>query len=194
LTHSDDTSEAPPAREPLFQDPRFDALRNALYHTERRSFLDLLNRLVSFAVIVLGAGVVSKVSKHLGIEEIYVELGVVSMATAQLVFDFGGQARKHDFLQRRYYELLSEIEGNAQPTNEDKLRHSAKLALICSEEPITMRALDAVAYNQALDATTRDPEDRTKDRVKVTRWQYHLRHFFAFQSTAFAPEIGATTT
>lgn len=174
---------------PLFQNARFDALRNALYHTERRSFLDLLNRIISLAVIVLGAGVVSKVSKQIGIEEVYIELGVVIAATAQLVFDFGGQARKHDFLQKRYYELLAEIESNFRPTEDDKIKYSAKMALICSEEPITMRALDAVAYNQAVDATLLDPIERKKNRVKVTVWQYRLRHFSAFQSTEFSPDI-----
>lgn len=176
-------------QQPLFQDARFDALRNALYHTERRSFLDFLNRLISLAVIVLGAGVVSKVSKQIGIDEVYIELGVVISATAQLVFDFGGQARKHDFLQKRYYELLADIEGNPRPTDEDKIRYSAKLAMICSEEPITMRALDAVAYNQAVDATLIDPVERKQNRVKVTKWQYRLRHFSAFQSTDFSPDI-----
>ena len=49
----------------LFRDPRFDALRNALYHTERQNFFDRLNRSLNFLVIVLSAGVVGKIAGHI---------------------------------------------------------------------------------------------------------------------------------
>jgi hypothetical protein len=131
--------------EPLFSDPIFDALRNALYHTERRNFFDLLNRILSFVVIMLGTGVVAKIADTNACNVNYMELGVVFFATAQLVFDFGGRARTHEFLQRRYYETLSEIEEKGIRSENDKLKFSARLAVICSEEPMTMRAVDAIA-------------------------------------------------
>jgi hypothetical protein len=37
--------------------PKFDALRNAIYHTARRELYDSLNRLLNFLVIILGTGV-----------------------------------------------------------------------------------------------------------------------------------------
>ncbi len=95
--------------QPLFERPTFHALQNALYHTERRSALDFRNRILSFLIIILGTGVVSKIGEKFGANE-WLELGTVIAATLQLVFDFGGQARTHDFLQRKYYEFLAEIE------------------------------------------------------------------------------------
>src|SRR4051794_24176719 len=95
----------------IFRNPRFDALRNALYHTERKAFLDIINRSLNLIVILLGASVAGKAFKLVHIEENWLELGVIFFATVQLVFDLGGRARDHQFLQRRYYELLSEMEG-----------------------------------------------------------------------------------
>ena len=139
----------------LFRDPRFDALRNAVYHTQRGTFFDTLNRIFSFLVILVGAGVVGKVADFLKWNSIWFELIVVLLATLQLVFDFGTRAMEHKFLQRRYYDLLAEMELSAEPDVNSvaaKKKWSAKLLTIAGDEPMTMRALDAIAYNQALDA------------------------------------------
>lgn len=169
----------------VFRNPRFDALRNALYHTERRNFLDRANRCLNFLVIVFGAGVVSKLAERHSVEQTWLEMAVVVLATGQLVFDLGALARGHEFLQRRYYELLAEMDSSGT-RDEEKLRNwSAKLLTISGEEPMTMRALDAVAYNKALDATCDDPVQRAQYRQNVSWWRYLLRHFFAFQSATF---------
>ena len=82
--------------EPIFKDVRFDALRNALYHTERANFLDLVNRSINFLVIILSAGVVAKSAELFRLPGYGLELAVVAVATAQLLFDFGGRARDHN--------------------------------------------------------------------------------------------------
>jgi hypothetical protein len=113
----------------------------------------------------------------------------VLVATIQLVFDFGGRASTHIFLQKRYYDLLAdmEVERNANST-EAKKRWSAKLLTIAGDEPIPMRALDALAYNAALDAWTSDPEELKEHRLYVP-WLYRrLRHVIAFQGTQFVPK------
>ena len=66
--------------EPIFGDPRFDASRNALYHAQRRSFFDLLNRISSFITIIFGTAVVSKIGDKAGIGS-WVEVGTVFFAT-----------------------------------------------------------------------------------------------------------------
>jgi hypothetical protein len=169
----------------LFRDPRFDALRNALYHTERRNFLDLLNRSINFLVIVLGAGVVGKAAGSAHLNSDWLELSVVFVATGQLVFDFGTRAREHEFLQRRYYELLAEIEADAGNDPDLARKWSSKLLTISGEEPMTMRALDAVAYNKALDAVCDDPEIQERYRQHVGWWQYLMRNIFAFHGENF---------
>src|ERR1700694_2566913 len=95
--------------------PKFYALRNGIYHAARRDFYDSLNRLLNFVVIILGAGVAGKVSKLFHMEELWLEFGVLIFATAQLTFDFGYKARTHEFLQRKYNEMLADIELETKP-------------------------------------------------------------------------------
>jgi hypothetical protein len=173
--------------EPVFKDPRFDALRNAIYHTERRTFLDLLNRFLNFLVVLLGAGVAAKAATFIHFEQLWLELGVVLVATIQLVFDFGSRASTHAFLQKRYYELLSEMETSDLESDEEAKRWSAKLLTIAADEPITMRALDALAYNKAVDAWISDPQEAANCRLYVPWWQRRLRHIVAFQGVQFLP-------
>src|SRR5947209_4224914 len=170
----------------IFKNPRFDALRNALYHTERKTFLDLINRSLNLIVILLGAGVAGKAAKLIHIEENWLELGVVLFATVQLVFDLGGRARDHQFLQRRYYDLLSEMENQNLDDEDTTRKWSAKLITISADEPMPMRALDAIAYNKTLEATFGDdPEALRLHRQRVSFLQMRLRHVFAFQSALF---------
>jgi|ERR1044072_7297711 hypothetical protein len=173
----------------IFRNPRFDALRNALYHTERKTFLDLINRTLNLVVILLGAGVAGKAAKLIHVEENWLELGVVFFATVQLVFDLGGRARDHQFLQRRYYDLLSEMENENLDDDDAMRKWSAKLITISADEPMPMRALDAIAYNKALGATFGDdPEILRRHRQQVSFLQRRLRHLFGFHSASFPLE------
>lgn len=175
--------------EPIYQDPRFDALRNAIYHSERSSFLDTANRLLNFLVIVCGAGVAAKALVEFKLKGSWLELSVVFFATIQLVFDLGGKAKTHKFLQRRYYELLAEWEPVEEPTEAQTKAWSAKLLVISGDEPMTMRAVDALAYNKALDATSRDTDIRKTQRQYLTWYQRRMRHLIAFQSVNFGPKV-----
>src|SRR4051812_18632896 len=120
----------------LTTDPRFDGLRNAIYHTERRNFFDLLNRGLNFLIVFLGASVAVKAAAHARFEDYFLELGVVLVATLQLVFDFGSRARTHEFLQKRYYELVSELEACGDLDEETCRKWSAKLMTIAADEPM----------------------------------------------------------
>lgn len=99
----------------------------------------------------------------------------------QLVFDFGGRARTHEFLQRRFYELIAEISETKNPKEDDLLRWEAALNRLYSEEPPPMRALDAIAYNAAVDALDRDK----KGRIRL-RWYHALfSQVWPYSETAF---------
>jgi len=173
---------------PFSRDPRFDALRNAIYHTERSTFIDLVNRSLNFLVIVLGAGAVGKAATLLKAGDVWLELSVVIVATLQLVFDLGSRARRHEFLQKRYYELLAEMD-DADFSNENTLaKWSANLLVIAGDEPMAMRALDSLAYNKALSATYEDEDIIRGNRIYVSWLQRRLRHIFAYHSAEFPTE------
>lgn len=176
-----------PMTDLIFKDPRFDALRNAIYHTERRRFLDLLNRSMSFLVIFLGASAAAKWAQLVDIDSTMIELGIVFIATIQLVFDFGGSARVHEFLQRRYYELLSEIESEDVDNEIVRRKWSSKIVTITGDETMTMRALDALAYNKAL-AALLPAAEQAQYRQQVKWLHVRLRHVLAFHAVDFSPK------
>jgi hypothetical protein len=165
--------------------PKFDALRNAIYHVSRRNYFDLLNRTLNFLVVILGASVAGKMGNVLHAPESALEFGVLIVATAQLTFDFSYRARTHEILQKDYYKMLAEIELDLAP---DQRRYDAKLFTIAADEPMPMRALDALAYNAALDATTSDPEMRRRNRLWIPRTHRFLRHILAFHAHEYKLE------
>jgi hypothetical protein len=165
--------------------PKFNALRNAIYHAARREYYDTLNRLLNFVVIIFGAGVAGKASKLFHVEELWLEFGTLIFATAQLSFDFGSKARTHEFLQRKYGEMLAEIELE---TTANPAKWNSKLYTIASEEPMPMRAVDALAYNAALDATTSDPKIKRENRLRVPFCHRLLRHLIARDGYEYRPE------
>jgi hypothetical protein len=165
--------------------PKFNALRNAIYHSARKEFYDSLNRILNFLVIIFGAGVAGKVSELFHVKELWLEFGVLVFATAQLTGDFGYKARTHEFLQRKYNEILAEIELETTP---DTAKWNSKLYTIASDEPMPMRALDALAYNAALDATISDRAVKRENRVRVPFCHRLLRHLVARDGYEYRPE------
>jgi hypothetical protein len=101
--------------------------------------------------------------------------------TLQLVFNFGERARFHEFLQRRYYELLEQIAKKQVPEEGDITNWLADSYRIYAEEPPPYRALDAMAYNAAARAT-----GRTSCR-KLNLWQRLCRHCIRFDNSEFPP-------
>jgi hypothetical protein len=154
--------------------PKFDALRNSIYHASSREYYDTLNRILNFLVIIFGAGVAGKISELFHFRALWLEFGVLVFATAQLTFDYGSKARTHEFLRRNYQEMLADIELEVSP---DAARWRSKLQTIAGEEPMPMRALDALAYNAALDATYSDPKVRNDNRLYVPFCRCRLRSY-----------------
>jgi hypothetical protein len=97
-------------------DLKFEAIRNAIYHASRRRFFELLSRFLSFCVVVSGTVAVANVAKW---DPRWPAAGAAVIGALQLVFDFNGRARLHENLQRRYFELVAEIDAKTAPTDED---------------------------------------------------------------------------
>lgn len=133
-------------------DPRFNALRNALYHTGRRLAFERLNRFFNFAVIALGTAAMSNLLARYEVDVILVGAAIALVGALQLVFDFGGRASEHKVLQRAYFEILAEIEEIGELDDEKIRKFNGKLMRIAADEPPVLRARDSKAYNDALAA------------------------------------------
>lgn len=132
---------------------RFNVLRNALYHTARRLTYERWARWLNLVVVLLGAAAMGDLFAHFGLDRIWAGFGVAFAGAIQLVFDFNGAARDHQALQRDYYNLLADVEAAVDPDKEAIARFYSRMIRITGEERPTMKAVDARAYNDAIDAT-----------------------------------------
>jgi hypothetical protein len=110
-------------------------------------------------------------------------VGIVLLGSAQLVFGFQERANVHDRLQRRYYDLLAKLDECVDPTSAFCKQILGEISRITSDEPPTLRVLDAVAYNEALDALY--GEAKKAQRLKIGLWRYWFRHTWAFNGAQF---------
>ena len=156
---------------------RFNVLRNALYHTGRRMAFERWNRFFNFLVVVLGAAATGGIITEIGINAIWPAGAVAVVGAAQLVFDFGRMSRDHQTLQREYYHLLADIEQNIAPTQQDVAAWYAKMTRIAGDEPPVLRAKDAKAYNDAIDAL----EWGREERLKIPFWHVLFGWIWPFE-------------
>ena len=132
---------------------RFNTLRNALYHSARRRYYEWWNRLFNFAVVLLGTAAIADAMSAVGWGTAWIGAAVATVGAAQLVCDFGRQARDQQSLQRDYYSLLADIEASPNAEDIECAEWYSRMMRITAEEPPVLRALDAKAYNDALDAS-----------------------------------------
>lgn len=156
---------------------RMNVLRNALYHTSMWQFFDKLSRSANFIVVMLGASVVGSVATRFAIEPMWIGLIIAALGTGQLVFDFAGSARNHQTLQREYYHLLADFEANLDATEHDLAIFYSRMIRIAGDETPTKRAVDARAYNDALDALGTYDNDQ---RLIVPVWHRVTGFWFSF--------------
>ncbi|MEE8633594.1 MAG: hypothetical protein V3S93_03860 [Methyloceanibacter sp.] len=171
------------AREMDYEGPRFDALRNALYHSEREAFYDRWNRLMSLVIVVAGAAAISDFTATLGYSSPAFPAFFAALATAaaavQLVYDLGGKAAKYGYYQQRYYELIADMQEH--PGDKSDPKWEARLIKLYVGEPAPKRAADAVAYNAACEAVG-TPK---KKRVKITCTQSFFRNVWPYNNALF---------
>ncbi|MBA8907178.1 hypothetical protein HNQ95_002960 [Aminobacter ciceronei] len=160
---------------------RFNALRNALYHTARRRFFELWNRIFNFAVVMLGAAAVGDLLSKYGIDQVPVGVAVAAVGAAQLVFDFGRSARDHQSLQRDYYNLLADIEQTVDPSDDKCAEWQAKMIRFAADEPPTYRAVDAKAYNDAAGALELDKGQF----LRIPWWHLLLQWVWTFNGHGY---------
>ncbi|MCY1231963.1 hypothetical protein D9M68_174260 [compost metagenome] len=160
------------------------ALRNALYHAARRGWLDGWNRFYNLVVILGGTASAAKFVISGSQADLWLGLVIAAVGALQLVYDFGGRSRTHEFLQRRFYDLMADIDNTVSPTRKDCARWKSAITLAAADAPPTLRALDAIVDNQATAAL----RGSKKPRLLVNWHQRRFRHLWPYISATF-PEV-----
>lgn len=163
---------------------RFNVLRNALYHTARRLKFERQARWINFLIILAGASAMSGVLAWVGLPQSIAGAAAALLGAIQLVFDPMSAARTHQALQRDYYSLLAEIEAETEPDEQRVAQWYSRMVRITGDEPPTMRAVDAKAYNDALDALEMDEGLR----LRIPIWHRPLQHYLTFEGYRYLME------
>ena len=171
-------------------------LRDRLRDKARQRRLDTWSKSANFLVVVLGTTAAADLGRNIfskqfptmetGSTAVTIGFVVAVIGALQLVYDWSGRARTHEFLQRRFYEVIARIEER-RPENDEQLAElEAEMVRIYADEPATLRALDAVAYNEAVDAL--GSINGRNDRLVVTWLQRMFMHWCSFSQTHFPTE------
>jgi hypothetical protein len=151
---------------------KIECVKNARYHEDREAFFSRLHK-ATMLVAVLGG-----TASFAFVKQFKFFAGLVTIAgVVDLVFDVSGKARLHASLRRRVYDVLAQIE--------DPTRGLAGLkeqaVRIYADEPPCMHAVNALAYNAAMQAFDR-PE---KYQFPISNWHRALRHWWPFTADDF---------
>lgn len=155
----------------------FRCVRNAAYHEDLEAFYAGWHRKFMFVVVAVGT---ASIGASLALDSPYANVGTavaVLSGLIDLLWDVDGMARRHSSLRRRCYDLLARLEAN------EKLEGiRAEFIRVIADEPPAMHAVNALAFNAAIDAMGRPPGQK----YKLAFWQYWLRHYWRFQPNEFA--------
>lgn len=134
-------------------------------------------------VLALGTTSAADALVGIGVSQGLLGLAVAIVAAMQFAFDWSGRARTHEFLQRRNYEVLAQIEAKPELAKRQSSEFQSQISLLSAEEPPTYRALDAMAYNEALDSIY--GSGGADFRLVVPWWQVPLMHLLHFNGTNY---------
>lgn len=169
---------------------RFNVLRNALYHTARRLTYERWSRWLNFVVVILGAAAMGSLMEQFGFSSIWAGAGIAMAGSLQLVFDFSGAARDHQALQRDYYGLLADIEAAVDPDERQLAEFFSRMIRLAGDERPIMKAVDAKAYNDAIDATGIYPQE---ERLVIPFFHWLTANWLSYSGREYRKvrEVGA---
>ncbi|WP_288941689.1 hypothetical protein [uncultured Roseovarius sp.] len=134
--------ETPAVRKRL----QFEILRSAFYHDMRQTTLMRIHQFALFFTVVLGSGAIAALGTAFPMFGQMAGAAVAAIGAGQLVWDFGGSARDHGDLRRRFYSLLAEAESDGDVP--DIYR---RMTLIYADEPPVKLRVNKKAHNRAGD-------------------------------------------
>lgn len=152
---------------------RFECLRNMRYHEDRERHFERLHRGVMFVSALAGTATVGGALAAWPIFAALAGVVVSVLTTFDLVWGLDIEARRHSILKMRTCEALADLDDGGTLA---KLR--AALMRSYADEPPTMHAVNALAFNAAVSAMGRP----VGQKIRVSPWQWLARHWFAFVS------------
>jgi len=154
---------------------RFSARENVVYHASREQFFSFAAKLLTGVQVLLGTSAIAMLSNAIPGSATWTVLISALVGVVLLVLDPSALAREHRIFRSRYHLLLAEMDEAAPRADSARTFFSA-MSRIAAEEPPTYRAVQAMAYNAAVNAEYREPEAR-QHRYHIP---FHCRLFAQF--------------
>jgi hypothetical protein len=124
---------------------RFDLLRSAIYHDMRQRFFSRVEKFALFLTVVLASGAIAAFGSQFPVIGQAAGVAVAVVSSAQLVWNYGGSARDHEELRRRFYHLLAQAEDGSLSAGE----LTNKMTLVFADEPPLIGRTNRAAHNIA---------------------------------------------
>jgi hypothetical protein len=152
---------------------KINCLSSALYHEDRERFFAWVHRTAMFLVVASGTAALSPLKETFphAIPAVTTLVGLLD-----LVFDLSGKARLHAGLRKQIYSVLADADGYDSLDNLNR-----RLILIYAEEPPTMYAVSAIAYNRAMMSYGRPH----KYLLAIGNRDRLIRHIWPFTANTF---------
>lgn len=134
-----------------------------------------------FLVVALGTAGVGNFLAAAHINQVALAALTAILAALDLVVDLRGKAELHGRLKLQYYALLAKIERSSQPSNKQLCEWQAEFIEFTALEPNEYRAVNAIAFNDAVDSLGRDASCKEK-----LGFHHRLfRHIYSFRGHDF---------
>lgn len=140
-----------PGETETLHDLLFGIRRSIRYHLRRRAWFESLDTLANAVAVILGSATVAGALAQYD-KQLVALAGVLVTVTASmnLVVGCGNKARAHSDLARRFIALEREIELSDTTSAEHLKRWKGERLSIESDEPPSLKVLDALCYNEVM--------------------------------------------
>lgn len=165
---------------------RFDLTSETAYHAIREQFFDRLHRFLTGVQVFLATGAVAALVSWVPDAAIWLVAVAALAGVLLLVIDPAGAARDHRALRSRLHMIRATLEE--LPENEDLLRSArAQMVRVSADAPPGYRGVQAIAYNNAVNAMYR-PEMARQHRYKIGVCRAFFANFIPMRGHEFAKE------
>lgn len=168
----------------MIQELRFNSLRNARYHSMRKDFLYSLRSRLAFAMASIGFATICLAAAQMTGAAVATAFAVTMLIVVTAWRDPTAEMQKHRELAQKFYAIAGDVEMLGDSLSDDKASEiKGQIMKLYSDEPHEMRALNAIAYNIAVDSLGCDPGQR----LRVTWWQRAMKNLCRFDGAHFQP-------
>ncbi len=149
------------------------------YHSHRKRFFEAVHNWITFIIALSGTATFITVIGDLGQKApLYAAFFVTVFSLIDLIVRSPEKTRLYDELSRKFISLEKEIILLTEPVPDRLTCIDANILDIEADEPPSLRILNVIFRNEALQAKGYDQEEHKTLYKEIGWWQYRLRNIW----------------